>query len=278
MAALTGAGPILTIYMRRTDETAALQMQSADRSPPPMQGLLRSATLVCRCPHLRTVAGLVFLSSIVTTIAGLQFKAIASQSIGATDHLAAFLGSFSFYTGLVSLAIQTLLTSRILRHFGVGMALVVAPLALATGSVGLLIWGSLGAAAFLKGSDHVLRHSIDRAALELLYVPLSPDDTLHAKTFIEAVVYRIGDGVGALVVAFGATVLHLSFPSLSLISLGFLAAWLGVAVRAPHRYVQRLLVTLRPRSPVRPDVLDRSRASAPRWPIRRWRGLVESVE
>lgn len=281
MAALTAAGPALIVYMRRRGEPGAFHLPSADPAPPPMHGLLRSATLVCSCPHLRTVACLVFLSSVVTTIAGLQFKAIASQSIGATDHLAAFLGSFNFYAGLVSLAAQMLLTSRILRYFGVGIALVVAPLALATASVGVLIWGSLAAAAFLKGSDHVLRHSIDRAALELLYLPLSPDDTLQAKTFIEAVVYRAGDGVGALVVAFGATVLHLSFPSLSVISLGFLAAWLGVAMRAPHGYVQRLLVTLRPRSgaPIRLDVLDGApRVVAHAGPLAAGgRGLVESL-
>jgi ATP/ADP translocase len=214
----------------------------------PAQGLFRSAALVWSSPHLRAVAFLVFLSSVVTTIAGLQFKAIASQSMGATDRLAAFLGSFSFHAGLVSLAIQILCTSRFLRYFGVGMGLVVAPLALATGSVGVLVWGTLSTAVFLKGSDHVVRHSIDRTALDLLYVPLSPDETLHAKTFIEAVVYRIGDGVGALAVAFGATVLHLSFPSLSVISLGFAAAWFGVAMQARHGYVERLLATFRQRN------------------------------
>jgi AAA family ATP:ADP antiporter len=248
MAGLTAAGPTLIPGICRTDKTGALDMPPGDHSLRPTQGLLRSAVLVWSSPHLRTVAFLVFLSSVVTTIAGLQFKAIASQSIGATDHLAAFLGSFSFHAGLVSLAVQILCTSRILRSFGIGMGLVVAPLALATGSVGVLIWGTLSTAVFLKGSDHVLRHSIDRTALELLYVPVSPHETLQAKTFIEAVVYRVGDAVGALAVAFSATVLHLSFPSLSILSLGFLAAWIAVAMRARHGYVERLLVTLRHRS------------------------------
>jgi ATP/ADP translocase len=246
MAALTAASPMLIPGIWRTGETCGLDVQRADQSAP-TQGLLQSATLVWSSPHLRTVALLVLLSSVVTTIAGLQFKAIASQSIGATDRLAAFLGSFSFHAGLVSLAVQILCTSRILQYFGVGMALVVAPLALATGSVGVLVWGTLSTAVFLKGSDHVLRHSIDRAALDLLYVPLSADETLQAKTFIDAVVYRVGDGVGALAVAFGATVLHLSFPSLSVISLGFLAAWIGVAMQARLGYVERLLSTLRQR-------------------------------
>jgi AAA family ATP:ADP antiporter len=248
MAALTVASPMIIPLIWRTGETGTGDIHRAEQPVPPIPGLLRSTTRVWSSPHLRTVASLVFVSSVVTTIAGLQFRAIASQSIGSTDHLAAFFGSFSFHAGLLSLAIQILCTSRILRCFGVGTGLVLAPVALATGSVGVLIWGTLPTAVFLKGSDHVLRHSIDRAALELLYVPLSPREALQAKAFIEAVVYRIGDGVGALAVVFGATVLHLSFPSLSFISLAFVAAWIGVAVQARHGYVEGLLATLGPGS------------------------------
>jgi AAA family ATP:ADP antiporter len=250
MAALTATGPIFILAIWRTSEAGDTGIQHAEQSLPLIPGLFRGTTLVWISPHLRTVAFLVFVSSVVTTIAGLQFRAIASQSIGATDRLAAFFGSFSFQAGLLSLVIQILWTSRILRYFGVGASLIVAPVALATGSVGVLLWGTLPTAVFLKGSDHVLRHSIDRAALELLYAPLAPNEALQTKMFIEAVVYRIGDGVGTLAVVFGATVLHLSFPALSFISLGFLAAWIGVAMQARHGYVEGLLATLRRRSDV----------------------------
>jgi hypothetical protein len=91
----------------------------------------------------------------------------------------------------------------------------------------------------------VLRHSIDRAALELLYVPLSPTEALQAKTFIEAVVYRLGDGTGALAVIVGASILHLSFPYLSVISLGLLVVWIAVAMQAQHGYLEHLLAALR---------------------------------
>jgi ATP/ADP translocase len=255
MAMLTAASPILILGLWRTSETGALDTPRPDHPSSPSPGLVRSATLVWNSSHLRTVAFLVFLSSVVTTIAGLQFRDIASRSIGATDRLAAFFGSFSFHAGLFSLAIQILCTSPILQYLGLGAGLVIAPLALATGSVGVLIWGTLPTAVFLKGSDHVLRHSIDRAALELLYVPLTPNETLQTKTFIEAVVYRMGDGVGALAVVFGATVLHMSFRSLSYISLSFVAAWIGVAMQARHGYVERLLATLRPRSEARGPAL-----------------------
>jgi AAA family ATP:ADP antiporter len=250
MAALTAASPILILGVWRASETGAPDGQPAEQPLPLIPGLFRTSTLVWISPHLRTVAFLVFVSSVVTTIGGLQFRAIASQSIGDTDRLTAFFGSFSFQTGLLSLVIQILCTSRILEYFGVGMALIVAPVALATGSVGVLFWGTLPTAVFLKASDHVLRHSIDRSALELLYAPLSPDEAFQTRMFIEAVVYRIGDGVGTLAVVFGATALHLSFPSLSFISLGFLAAWIGFAMQARHGYVKSLLATLRRRTDV----------------------------
>jgi AAA family ATP:ADP antiporter len=268
MAAMTAASSPLILGVFRTFDTADIDRRQVDplASAP---GLFRSASLVWGSRHLRAVASLVFLSSVVTTIAGLQFKAIASQSIGSTDRLTAFLGMFSFEAGLAALVVQFLCTSRILQYFGAGIGLVIAPVALATGSVGVLIWGTLSTAVFLKGSDHVLRHSIDRAALDMLYVPLSQSETLQGKTFIEAVVYRMGDGVGTLAAAFGATVLHLSFSSLSIISLGFVAAWIAAVLQARHGYVERLLATLRQHTeaagrkrakarPFRPDQRERS--------------------
>jgi ATP/ADP translocase len=242
MGGLSAVCPMLILGIGRISKVTAPTLALDDPSSP---GLLRSATLVWSSSHLRTVAALVFLSSVVATISGLQFRAIASQSIGSTDQLTAFFGSFSFHAGLLSLAIQILLTSRVLRSLGVGMTLVIAPVAIATGSVGVLLWGTLSMAVFLKASDHVLRHSIDRAALELLYVPLSASEALQAKTFIEAVVYRLGDGAGALAVIFGASILHMSFPCLSVISLALLGAWIAVALQAQHGYLDHLLAAVR---------------------------------
>ena len=207
--------------------------------------LLRSASRVWTSPHLRAIACLAFASSAVTTIAGLQFKVIASQSIHSTDHLAAFFGSFSLYAGLVALATQALLTPRILGGLGLGAALAVAPAALAAGSVGVLFSGTLIAAAFLKGSDQILRYSVDRAAVEMLYRPLPPQEIFEGKMVIDALVCRFGDAAGALVAFAGVAVLHLSFPFLSVISVAAIAAWLTSAAIARGGYRASLLERLR---------------------------------
>ena len=66
-------------------------------------------------------------------------------------------------SGIACLAVQLLMTSRLLRRFGIGPALFVVPVALLLGSTAVLIFGTLWAAILLRGSDQVLRYSIDKS-------------------------------------------------------------------------------------------------------------------
>src|SRR6266436_6469395 len=65
--------------------------QKALESP---AGLLASFRLVRKSPHLQAIAALICLSSVVTTAAGWQLKAIAKETLVQKDVLAAFFGSF----------------------------------------------------------------------------------------------------------------------------------------------------------------------------------------
>src|SRR5579883_1145037 len=167
--------PVCVVLIRLTWR----QKQAAPEDAPPVddsetpKSLTDSFRLVSQSPHLKTIAALICLSSIVTTLGGWQLNAIAKETLRQKDVLAAFLGSFQFYAGLASLAAQLLLTTKLLRRFGVGVALLVLPLSLAGGSVAILLFGTLWAAAILKGSDSVFRYSIDTSAVQLLYLPIS---------------------------------------------------------------------------------------------------------
>jgi len=203
-------------------------------------GLVRSGALVWASPHLRAMASLALISSAVTTIVGLQFKFAAIRSNLSSDHLAAFFGSFNVSAGVVALVTQLLITSRIVGVFGPGLALLIAPVALAAGSLGILWSSTLAAATFLKGTDQVVRYSVDRAATELLYRPLSQDEILESKTFIDAIVSKIGDALGGVVVLLGAIVLRLSMAWLGVISLALLLGWMALARVARRRYLELL--------------------------------------
>ena len=226
------------IWRQRPTGHASEPGERGDDAAP--RGLRDSARLVWRSPYLRSIAGIVCLSSLVTTIAAWQFRAIAKAHIPETDALAAFFGTFNIYAGLLSLATQLFVTSRLLRRYGLGVALLVVPIALTAGSVGVLVWGGLGAAIFLKGGDQVLRYSIDRSTVEMLYLPVPARQTFHAKAFIDTVLWRVGDCVGALLVLACVGMMGLSASQISAVAIPLLAAWIVAASLAERHYVQSL--------------------------------------
>lgn len=213
---------------RKTSETAL------------QQSLLRSFRIIRESSLLKTIAILIVLSSVVTTVAGWQLKVIAKEFLVEKDPVAAFLSSFRGYTGVLALAAQLFLTSRILKRFGVGVALLVLPLLLMAGSAGLLLTGSLTAAALLKGSDKVFRYSVDTSALQLLYLPIPAGIKLQAKSLIDTVLWRFGDGLGGLMVLLFATGLHFTPQQVGWPNIGFAVIWMGVAVLARKQYVETL--------------------------------------
>jgi AAA family ATP:ADP antiporter len=229
------------------------QMSSADshHAPAPapasgtrqkdVQGTIR---LIFSSPYLAAIATVILVSSFTTTLTGWQFKAIAKDSFGHGDALAVFFGDFYFYTGILALTFQFLLTTRLLRRFGLSIMLFILPVSVLIGSGALLIWGSIAAAIFLKGSDQILRYSLDRSSVELLYLPLSPRIKLQAKWFIDTVIWRFGDGLAGVVTLLFATYLHWSPERLSSIAILLLLGWLAAVFVSGRQYVATLKQSL----------------------------------
>ena len=205
-----------------------------------LRHLRHSLRLVASSPYLRAIAGVICISSFVTTLTGWQFKAIAKDFLVNKDALAIFFGNFNFYAGVVSLFVQLLVTTRCLRKFGIGTMLFVLPLAVFAGSVSLLALGTLGAAVFLKGNDQVLRYSIDKSTVELLYLPLPGSIKLQVKWFIDTVIWRMGDGLAGITVLIFATFLHLPARQLSWVALLLVVGWLVAVSVARRQYVVTL--------------------------------------
>ena len=219
--------------------------------------LLPTLRLVRNSPYLKAIAALVAIAAITTTVAGWQFKAIAKAAVPDTDDLAMFFGTFNMIAGLMSLLLQLLMTARVLRTLGVGPALFIVPTAMLMGSIGVLVLGTIVAAAALKASDQVLRYSIDKATVELLYLPVSSAHTFRVKSFIDIVVYRLGDATGGLLVLLFAAVLGWSAVQMSVIAIVLLGAWLVAAFVARRQYVENL------RESIHQHRVDHERAMMP---------------
>ncbi|MGB7220006.1 MAG: Npt1/Npt2 family nucleotide transporter, partial [Vicinamibacterales bacterium] len=239
-AAALAICPALVVAIWRDRRIDPAEILDGHEEP---RGLAESLGLVWQSAPLRAIAMLIGLSSLVTTVVAWQFRAMAHSYIPGTDELAAFFGLFNIYAGALSLVAQFFLASRLLRRFGLGVALLVVPVALTFGSLGVLVSGTLLTAVLLKGSDQVLRYSVDRSSVELLYLPIPARQMANAKALIDTVVWRIGDGAGALVVLVGVVLFGLNASNASQISavtLLLLVGWIGAALAAKHQYVQNL--------------------------------------
>jgi len=250
------AGMVLLIQRQhlREDSRAGAQHGAAQKATP---NFIQSLRLVWGSKYLRSVATLIFLSSYATTMTGWQFKAIAKQFLVHKDQLAVFFADFNFYAGLLCLACQLFLTTRLLRRFGIGLALTLVPLALLASSVGVLVMGTLFSVLVLKSTDQVLRYSIDKSTVELLYLPVAPRLKMQVKSFIDTVIWRSGDGLAGIAVLICATTLHLSARNMSWVSLVLISTWLVAAIVARREYV----ITLR--DSIQQHRLDTERAAAP---------------
>ena len=240
MILLAGCG-VLVMWIIRQWRPTLLEMEFIDdeNQPDRSLNLRKNYQQIRTSSHLKMIAALVFLSAIVTYIAGWQFKAIAADSFTMKNDLAAFFGTFHGYVSILGFLIAQILTPRLLS-FSLSVALVILPSVLLAGTFGVLAWGTLWSITFLKGSDKILRYSIEKPAVESLYFPIPPQLMTQVKMFIDTVSWRLGDGLAALIVFIFVTVLHLSARQISWITLPLLAVWLIVVFVARHRYVETL--------------------------------------
>jgi len=252
------AGLVVLIWRKKLAGavTEGVEEGAVPEEPPRLR---ESVRLLWSSSYLRSIGALILTASIVTSVAGWQFKALSKMFIPGKNELAAFFGNFYFYAGIAGLLVQLLCTSRLLRRFGLGVALFVVPTAMLLGSAGVLLWGAvtIWAAIALRCAINVFQYSIDKPSVELLYLPVASEVKNQVKSFIDTVVWRFGDGLAAIGVLAFATTLGWSAMRVSWVNVIFIAAWFVAAFLAHQQYVGTL------RECIQKHRFDAERASAP---------------
>ncbi|MHB8418853.1 MAG: Npt1/Npt2 family nucleotide transporter [Myxococcales bacterium] len=205
----------------------------------------RERGLLWRDAHLRSVAQLVVVTFLATTFVDYQFK-LSARAAFAGSALAAYFGSYFAVTGLLALAVQLLVTRRLLDRLGLTAALAVLPLGLSLGALGFLFTGSLWAASAAQGSNVTFRYTVNDSSVQLLYLPLPARQRALAKAWVE------GIGKPAAIAAAAACLIvyqrlggSLRLLSIAVLALG--AGWFFLLWRTRTSYVETLERTLRRR-------------------------------
>ncbi|MBI5510890.1 MAG: HEAT repeat domain-containing protein [Deltaproteobacteria bacterium] len=235
-------------------------MAARDRKLPPGRQKAPLPQKIFASRHVIFIAGVVILTYLVSTLADYQFQVIIGDFIPGKDERSAFFGTFFGVTGILGGLVQFFVTARLLERFGVLVSLVLLPLAMLTGSIGILsvpLVSALWASSFTKGSENVLRYTVNDTTLQLLYLPLHSQVRSRAKTVIDGIFKPLSIGIAGVTLA----LLVGQLDKLAGISLGFtvdvyqlswvvaaaLLGWIGILLGLRREYIQSLLSTLQRR-------------------------------
>jgi AAA family ATP:ADP antiporter len=234
------------IALRNTGLLAVIGKPSPTQKKKEANAALEGARLVFASPYLLSIVAIVFCYEIVSTILDFQFTStiahyLDGEAIGQQISLV-----FSITNG-ASLVIQLFFTSYVMTRFGLVIALMVLPAAIALGSSAFLVMPLLWVGSMLNTLDNAPAYSINQSAKESLYVPTSRDEKYKAKAFIDMFVQRFAKAV-AVVLSLAITTWFADFSTihyLSIVVLLLLGVWVAAAVYAGRQFRVRSLEAMK---------------------------------
>jgi AAA family ATP:ADP antiporter len=191
--------------------------------------------LLSSSSYLKAIAVIILVSVIVSTLIDLQFKTGAKQAYSSTKELAVFFSSYYGWLSVATFFVQVLLTSQTLKKLGLTASLYVTPAALLTGSIVIITWPGLPAATFTRMADTILRNSVHRSGMEVIYMALPVPVVKAIKTFLDVVVERLGDASAGFIIllfSFFSTEKYIAY--VHFICLGLIFTWFGF-----NRFLQK---------------------------------------
>ncbi len=175
--------------------------------------------------YLQLICAYMLLFTITSTFLYLMQGDIVAKSFASPAERTAAFAKLDFWTNVLTLTVQLLLTSRLLRGIGVSGVLLVLPLLTTLGFGALALWPSFLVLALVQVLRRGIHYAVDRPAREILYIPLGPEERYKSKAFIDTFVFRGGDFLGV----WAPTLFAALLVPVSLAALGCAGAWVAFA-------------------------------------------------
>jgi ATP:ADP antiporter, AAA family len=242
-AALLAVCMLLTNWVHRREKQmvdAAHAQRKIEVTERPL-GSVGGFQLILKSRYLLLVAFLVLISNCVNTtgefILGKTVSAQAQTEVTGTteerdaaekNYIGQFYANFYFWVNLVGAALQMFVVSRIMHHFGTGVALFFLPI-IAFGSYAMLaVVPILSLIRIAKIAENSADYSVQNTARHALFLPTSREAKYKAKAAVDGFFWRTGDALSGLLVLVG-TQLALSVRAFAGINVVLVAVWLVVA-------------------------------------------------
>ena len=177
--------------------------------------------------YLQLICLYMLLFTITSTFLYLTQGEIVAKSFASAGERTAAFAKMDFWVNVLTLLVQLLLTSRLLRTIGVSGVLMVLPILTTVGFGALALWPTFAALAVVQVLRRGIHYAVDRPAREILYIPLGPEERYKSKAFIDTFVFRGGDFLGVWAPAFFSA---LAVP-VALAALGCAGVWVAASAR-----------------------------------------------
>jgi AAA family ATP:ADP antiporter len=137
-----------------------------------------------------------------------------------------FWGGFFEWVNYLTLGIQALLVSRLVKYGGLGAVVLMLPV-IALGVYGALLIGvSLGALRVLKTLENATDYSVMNTAKAMLWLPTSPAEKYRAKQAADTFFVRLGDVMSFVVI----TQLDVRGGPLALLNITLVGVWIATSI------------------------------------------------
>ncbi|MFQ5511094.1 MAG: NTP/NDP exchange transporter [Candidatus Krumholzibacteriia bacterium] len=196
--------------------------------------LLMIALLILCLNWVNTTGGYI-LDRVVSAKAA---QAAAAQAgLDEATYIGKFYADFFGVVNVAGLLIQLFLVSRILKYFGVRVALVILPVIALAGYICVAFFPVLSLIRWAKTAENATDYSLQNTLRGVLFLPTTREEKYKAKQAIDTIFVRAGDALSALLVFVG-TSLAFETRHFAMVNLAFVVVWLGLALFIGREYVR----------------------------------------
>ncbi|WP_181295073.1 NTP/NDP exchange transporter [Pseudomonas sp. Q2-TVG4-2] len=157
----------------------------------PFSGMTR----ILQSPYLMGIAGFVVLLATANTFLYFEQARLVAELFPDRNAQIRVFGTIDLIVQAGALLSQVFIAGRVAQKLGVRMLLMIVPLIVSIGFLGLALAPSFAMLAALMIVRRIGEYAFVRPGREMLFAPLDAESKYKAKNFIDTVVYRAGDAM-----------------------------------------------------------------------------------
>lgn len=201
-------------------------------------GAWAGGRLIAGSPYLLGICLLVLLYTTLSTFLYFQQARIVRDSFSDPAQRTTVFAAMDFAANALTILIQIVLTSRIVKAFGLSWTLALIPLLLGGGFLLLGVAPLLEVLIVVQVVRRAGNYAIMKPSREMLFVVLTKEEKYKAKNVIDTIIYRSGDVLSAWAYT-GLQALGLGLSAIAFIALPLSGVWAWICYQLGKRQEAR---------------------------------------